>query len=62
MLSWLAANAATIIISVILAVLVIAVIVKMIRDKRNGRTSCSCGCSNCAMQGTCHQKKNLSEK
>ncbi|MBR4966226.1 MAG: FeoB-associated Cys-rich membrane protein, partial [Lachnospiraceae bacterium] len=43
MLSWLAANAATIIISVILAVLVIAVIVKMIRDKRNGRTSCSCG-------------------
>ena len=59
MISWLIANAATIIISVILTILVIAVVVKLIRDKRNGKSSCSCGCSNCAMQGNCHQKKNF---
>ncbi len=59
MLNWLAANAASIIVSIILAVLVIAIIVKLIRDKRNGKSSCGCGCTNCAMQGTCHDKKNL---
>ncbi len=59
MLNWLAANAASIIVSIILAVLVIAIIVKLIRDKRNGKSSCGCGCTNCAMQGTCHGKKNL---
>lgn len=59
MISWLAANAATIVISAILILLVVAVIVKLMRDKRNGRTSCGCGCSNCAMQGTCHQNKKI---
>ncbi|MBE5878510.1 MAG: FeoB-associated Cys-rich membrane protein [Lachnospiraceae bacterium] len=59
MLNWLAANAASIIVSIILAVLVIAIIVKLIRDKRNGKSSCGCSCTNCAMQGTCHDKKNL---
>ena len=59
MLNWLATNAASIIVSIILAVLVIAIIVKLIRDKRNGKSSCGCGCTNCAMQGTCHDKKNL---
>lgn len=59
MIKWLIANAATIIISAILILLVILVVVKMIRDKRSGKSSCSCGCSNCAMQGACHQNKKF---
>lgn len=57
MMTWLAANAATIIISLILAGVVVAVIVKMIRDKKNGKNSCGCGCADCAMKDTCHSEK-----
>ncbi len=57
MLTWLAANAATIMICVILAVIVVAIIMKLIRDKRAGKSSCGCGCANCGMQGMCHEQK-----
>ncbi len=42
---------ATWIVGGILAVIVAAVIVKMIRDKRSGKSCCSGDCSHC---GGCH--------
>ena len=56
MLGWLAANAATIIICIVLAVIVTAIIACMIKNKKQGKTSCGCGCDNCAMHGECHRK------
>lgn len=52
---------ATIIISVILAVLIAAIIRNMYKKKKQGKGSCSCGCSNCAMSDMCHvdEKKDL---
>lgn len=47
---------ATIIICAALAVATAAVIIKAVRDKKNGKTSCSCGCSGCASEGMCHPK------
>lgn len=47
----------TIIVSVLLVAIVSGIIVKMIRDKKRGRTSCSCGCGGCSMAGSCHKKK-----
>jgi hypothetical protein len=29
----------------------------MIRDKKAGKSSCGCGCANCAMAGKCHSGK-----
>lgn len=57
MLTWISENFATIIICVILLSVVAAVIGKMVRNKRNGRSSCGCGCADCPMSGSCHPKK-----
>lgn len=47
-------NASTILVTVIL-VAVLAVIVRhLIRQKRQGGSSCSCGCEGCS--GNCHPK------
>lgn len=47
----------TIIISSIIGITVIAIIIKEIYDKKNGKSSCSCGCSGCALKDSCHSKK-----
>lgn len=57
MFTWIYENLGTIIIGAILAAVVAAVIVHMIRNKKKGRSSCGCGCSSCAINGTCHPKK-----
>ena len=56
MIGWLSANLGTIIVAVILIAVVSLIIYKMIKDKKEGRSSCSHGCQNCAMKGTCHRK------
>lgn len=33
-----------------------AIIIKMIINKKQGKTSCSCGCGGCAMREMCHSK------
>ncbi len=48
---------ATIIIASIIGITVLYIIIKEIIDKKNGKSSCSCGCSGCAMKDTCHSKK-----
>jgi len=44
-----------IIVGLIVAVAIVLVVVKIIRDKKKGRSSCGGGCSGCAMYGTCHK-------
>lgn len=46
---------ATIIISILIAGAVAAVVIKMIRDRKQGKSGCGCGCSSCAMSGKCHR-------
>ncbi|MCR4925095.1 MAG: FeoB-associated Cys-rich membrane protein [Clostridiales bacterium] len=57
MLAWISENIATIIICVALVAIVVGIIFSMIRNKKKGKSSCGCGCSNCALNGTCHPKK-----
>ncbi|MCR4648637.1 MAG: FeoB-associated Cys-rich membrane protein [Lachnospiraceae bacterium] len=57
MMAWLAANIWTIVISIILLVIVALIIWRLIKNKKEGKSSCGCGCDNCAMSGNCHQKK-----
>ena len=52
MLDWLIQNAANIVIIAVLALAVALVIRKLVRDKRAGKSSCGCGCSNCS--GACN--------
>ena len=53
-MNWLTDNLGTIVISAILVLIVALIIVKMVRDKKKGKSTCGCGCSNCAMRGSCH--------
>ena len=55
-MNWLAENWGTILISLILLGAVAGIAWRMIRNKKQGRTSCGCGCSGCAMDGACHRK------
>ncbi len=48
---------ATVIISILLAGIVGLVIFKLIRDKKQGKSSCGCGCSNCPHSGVCRPQK-----
>ena len=54
-LAWLTDNLGTIIVSVILLAAVAAVICTMIRDRKKGKSSCSCGCAHCGCEA-CRKK------
>lgn len=54
MLDFICNNIATIIIGLAVLSGIVLLAIKLIKDKKNGRTSCSCGCSNCAMKDICH--------
>lgn len=57
MFAWIAENIGTIVISLILAGVVAAIIVYMIKSRKQGKSSCGCGCKGCAMHGACHRQK-----
>lgn len=58
MFLWLTENLATIIISAVLIVIVTAIVVNIIRNKRKGNSSCGCGCGDCPMSSSCHRENN----
>ena len=55
MLAWLSENLATIIVCVVLIAVVAAIIFSMVRNRKKGKSSYSCGCSNCPMNGSCNK-------
>ncbi len=57
MINWLINNFATVIISAVLIALVAWIVAGMIKNKKAGKTSCGCGCSDCAISDSCHEKK-----
>ena len=57
MLAFLAQNAGTIVVLAVLIAVLTAIAVKFIRDKKNGKGLCSCGCSECASRDICHAQK-----
>lgn len=56
MFQWLVANLGTILVCIVLLVIVCAIVIKMAKDKKQGKSSCGCGGSDCAAAGSCHSK------
>lgn len=48
-MEWIANNIGTIFAALILLGIVCAIIIKMVRDRKKGKLSCSCNCAHCAM-------------
>ena len=57
MISWIAENAGTLIVLLIVAACCGGAARKLVRDRRRGKTTCGCGCANCAMHEACHKTK-----
>lgn len=47
---------ATVIITLVIAVISAMIIVNKINKSKNGQGSCGCGCSGCAMSNICHKE------
>lgn len=54
MLNWIAANGSTLLVAGILAAVVAAIVIHLVRNKKKGKSSCGCGCGGCPMNGSCH--------
>ena len=57
MFEFITENIATVLLGLAILVAVVLVVFKMIKDKKNGRSSCGCGCESCGMKGSCHKTK-----
>jgi hypothetical protein len=55
MLQAIADNAGTILISLALIALVTGIIIRLRRDKKQGKSSCGGNCGCCPMSGSCHK-------
>ena len=58
MLQWISANTGTILISLFLLAVVALIIRSMMRDKKQGKSSCGGNCAGCAACGACHNKSH----
>lgn len=58
MLQWISTNIGTILISLLLLTAVALIIRSMMRDKKQGKSSCGGNCAGCAACGACHDKGN----
>ena len=57
MLQWIGANLGTILICLVLLAIVTFIIVHLVQQKKQGKSSCGCNCAHCAMHGSCHNGK-----
>ena len=57
MISWIVENAGTMLVLLIVAGCAFLAARRLILDRRKGKTSCGCGCANCAIRGACHKNK-----
>ena len=57
MFEFIADNVATIVTCAVLILIVAAIIIKLVRDKKHHRSSCSCGCGSCPNSEFCHKDR-----
>lgn len=55
MLKFLIANLGTIFVGIIVFAIIIAIVFKLKKDKKQGKLSCGCGCENCPNAKNCHK-------
>lgn len=56
-MSWLAENAGTLIVSLALLGVIVFVLLRMRKNKKQGKSSCGCSCGSCPMGDCCHKPR-----
>lgn len=56
MFNVIVSNLSTILVGGLVAALLVLVAVKMIQNKKKGKSSCGCQCAGCPNAGACHPK------
>ena len=54
-MSWILNNLGTIIPAAVLIAVAVLIILHLKHNKAAGKSSCGCGCANCALNGKCHK-------
>ena len=62
MLDFLQQNWGTIVVVAVIAAIVCAIVVSRIRARKQGKSTCGCGCDQCAMSGMCHSDPKAKKK
>ena len=62
MLNFLSSYGGTIIVALIIIGIVSAIIIKMIKDKKSGKSSCGCNCGCCPNSSACHGHMKIDGK
>ena len=62
MIIWLTQNIGTIIILLVLTAVVTGIVLGMIKDKKQGKSSCGGNCAHCKMCTACKSVKNGESK
>ncbi len=57
MLQWISANAGTLVLCILLLAVVALIVRSLLRQRKQGKSSCGCNCAHCAMHGSCHTQK-----
>lgn len=57
MLQWISANIGTIVICIVLLAVVGLIVRYLVRQKKQGKSTCGGNCAHCAMHGSCHTHK-----
>ena len=55
MLEFIINNLSSIIVGAVVFLIVGSVVIKLIRDKKNHKSSCGAGCAGCPLAGECHK-------
>lgn len=55
MLGWIMENIGTILITIVLAILVVLIIRSLVKDRKQGKSSCGGNCGHCPMSGSCRE-------
>ncbi len=61
MLSFLQEYGGTMVISFLLLAVVACIVWQLVRNRKQGKTSCGCDCSSCPSCGLCHDNKKPSK-
>ncbi len=57
MTEWLSQNLGTILITILLILIVTGIVIKLIRDKKQGKSTCGGNCAHCNMCAGCHKQE-----